>query len=160
MGCGKSTVGKRLANRLHLTFLDLDSSIEKNYRQPISSIFANKGEEKFRELEHDCLKTILEQDDYVLALGGGTPCFYDNMELINKSGSSIYIQMSVKSLADRLIHAKRSRPLIEKMTEKEMQEYISSHLPIRENYYLKAHYTVKGEDLNIEELESLIRSFS
>lgn len=157
MGCGKSTAGKQLANKLHLNFLDLDKYIEQNYRQSIPTIFRNEGEEKFRELEHLSLQELLKQDNYVLSLGGGTPCFYNNMDLIKKSGISVYLKMSVQSLVNRLIHAKNPRPLIKEMTERELEEYISAHLPIREHYYSMADYTIKGENLNMGELELLIK---
>ena len=156
MASGKSTVAKRLARQLNLDFFDLDTYIEATYQKSIDSIFKKEGEAAFRIIEHNCLQILLKQDNYVLALGGGTPCFYNNMDIINAQGKSIYIKMSIQSLADRLIHAKKKRPLIQQHNKQELTTYIAAHLYEREKFYLQAHYVIKGENLNILTLQNLI----
>src|SRR5688500_7926474 len=93
MGSGKSTVGKKLAQKMTLDFIDLDAYIEKQRQKTISYFFENFGEEKFREIERDALAELLEKDNVVISTGGGTPCFFDNMEKIKKNGISVYIEM-------------------------------------------------------------------
>src|SRR5688500_7831796 len=102
MGCGKSSAGKKLANKLGFEFIDLDEMIEKQYQKSVSEIFETEGENKFREYEHNCLKGLLDKENIVISLGGGTPCYYNNMELINTHGTSIYLKMSTEVLASRL----------------------------------------------------------
>lgn len=157
MGSGKSTAGKKLAAKLGLGFLDLDEYIEKEYGKTIAEIFETEGEERFRELEHLYLKKVMEMDNIVLSLGGGTPCFYNHMEMINNNGISIYFKMSADALANRLMNAKKERPLIKNMSASELKEFITSSLEKRETFYLQAQYKVKAKDLNIDELVVFLR---
>lgn len=157
MGSGKSTAGKKLASKLGLTFLDLDEYIETEYGKTISEIFDTEGEEKFRELEHLYLKKVLTFDNIVLSLGGGTPCFYNHMELLNNSGLTVYLKMSVDALASRLLNAKKKRPLIENMNESELKDFIEANLVKREPFYLQAHYKVKAKNLDIDELTEFLK---
>jgi shikimate kinase len=157
MGSGKSTVGKELASKLNYEFIDLDKLIESDYKQTIPEIFATKGEKEFRAMEHNTLKRVIEKDNLVVACGGGTPCYYDNMELMNNNGVSVYIKMSVDTLVKRLSNAKEKRPLIENKTESELRTFINRQLEKREDIYHKAQYTVKGKDLNVEELALFVK---
>lgn len=160
MGCGKTTIGKKLSRILHCTFIDTDTLFEKENNITVFDFFAKEGEDKFREIEHRLLvKTLKENDNAIISTGGGTPCYYDNMELINKSSLSIYIKMSVQSLTVRLLYSYKKRPLIEELEEEtDLKHYIEQTLNIREPFYNKARYTVKGESVNMDELVSLIKS--
>lgn len=157
MGSGKSTAGKKLASRLGMNFLDLDEYIETEYGKTIPEIFGQDGEDRFRELEHLYLQKVIMGDNLVISLGGGTPCHYNNMELINNNGVSIYFKMSADALAHRLVNAKKKRPLIDGMSEEQLKSYIHNNLDKREIFYLQAHYKVKAKDLDIDELADFIR---
>ncbi len=156
MGSGKTTVGKKLSNKLHIPFLDLDQEIEKKEGKTIAQIFALHGEKYFREIEHEVLIALIEKESFVLSTGGGTPCFYDNMEHMKQSGTSIYLQLHPKSLTDRLIHAKNQRPLIQNKSEDEILEFITNLLEKREAYYMKSDLIAKGENLSASKLLVLI----
>ena len=123
MGSGKSSTGKLLASQLDYNFIDLDKFIEKEYKMTIPEIFSSKGEKEFRAMEHNCLKKVVEKENTVVACGGGTPCYYGNMELMNNNGTTVYLKMSVDTLVNRLLHAKDKRPLILNKTEKELKEF-------------------------------------
>lgn len=157
MGSGKSTVGEKLAAKLKYDFIDLDKLIESDYKQSIPEIFATKGEKEFRAMEHNTLKRVIEKNNVVVACGGGTPCYYDNMELMSKNGVTVYIKMSVDALVDRLTNAKEKRPLIENKTAPELRSFIKRQLEKREDIYHKAQYTVKGKDLNVDELALFVK---
>lgn len=156
-GSGKSTVGKTLARAFGYTFIDLDEEIEQRYHTSIPVFFDKFGENAFRACEHAVLKDSLQKENIVLATGGGAPCFFDAMQLINENSLSIYIQLSPKSLFHRLINAKKKRPLVKNKTPEELLHYIEETLPKREEYYTQAKITVKGESINLKELEEKIR---
>lgn len=157
MGSGKSTVGEKLASKIKYSFVDLDKFIEAEYHQTIPEIFASKGEGEFRAMEHNALKKLVERDDVVIACGGGTPCYYDNMELMNNHGITVYIKMSVDTLVSRLSVAKEKRPLIQNKTPEELRAFVIRQLEKREDFYHKAQYTVKGKDLNVDELATFVK---
>lgn len=151
MGCGKSAIGKQLTDQLGFDFIDLDLLIERKQQLSISEIFQIEGEDKFRELEHNCLKDVsttlnMNNKNTIISTGGGTPCFYDNIELMNKSGITIYLQMSIEALVNRLRNEKNVRPLIKGLTDEKLNDYIQENLKQREEYYLLARYTVNAED--------------
>jgi len=149
-GAGKSTIAKRIASRLNLSVLDTDKMLEEKYHISVYDCFEKYGEEAFRQLEYNILKEALQQEDVVIATGGGAPCFSDAMTLINKNAFSIYIEMAVKSLTQRLLHAKVTRPLTKNKTEEELYDFVSKQLVFREPFYKQAHLTVKGEDIDLE----------
>jgi shikimate kinase len=155
-GAGKSTIGKKFAQRINYNFVDLDRYFEKKYRSSILNFFQTNGEEKFRRLEHELLKEVLQQSRCVVACGGGTPCFYNNMELINLHATSIYIELPPTSLHQRLLHFKENRPLIKELTSDELLQYINVTLEEREPFYKKANFTVNGEKIEISTLVKLI----
>jgi shikimate kinase len=157
MGSGKSTVGKKLAAKIGYEFIDLDKFIESEYKQTIPEIFATKGEKEFRAMEHNALKKLIEKNNLVIACGGGTPCYYENIELMNNNGVTVYIKMSADMLVSRLINAKVKRPLIENKTEKELHAFVNRQLEKREDIYHQAQYTVKGKDLDINELAKFVK---
>lgn len=156
MGCGKSSVGKKIANRLGYNFIDLDDYVEKKSGMPIPEIFEKHGEGHFRKLENYSLKEIAGLEKVVVSTGGGTPCYSKNMDLINASGMSIYLKMSSDTLFSRLRDSKTPRPLISGMDENQLRNYIREKLLEREFYYSQAHFKVKAKDLKLEELHSFL----
>ena len=151
-GAGKSTVAKKIASYLNFSVLDTDKILEEKYHISVYNCFQKYGEETFRKLEYNVLVGALQQDNVVIATGGGAPCFSDAMKLINETAFSIYIEMSPKSLTQRLLHAKVVRPLTHNKTEQELLAFIKDRLALREPVYKQAHLTVKGENLNFAEL--------
>jgi len=149
MGVGKTTYGRKLAIKLGYKFIDLDKYIENKYKFTISSVFNYFGEEVFRRIEHLTLLEISNQENVVVATGGGTPCFESNIDIINNSGISIYLYLTEKQLLNRLINAKKKRPLIKDKNSDELLIYITNTLNEREKYYLKAKVVVKALDLKV-----------
>jgi len=157
MGSGKTTLAKKLAKKLNRMFYDLDQEIEEKEHLIIPQIFEQKGEDYFREIESEALKIILAKEEpFVLSVGGGTPCFYENMELINTSGVSIYLKYNAGILASRLINAKVKRPLIKALDEIELNEFITNKLFEREMFYKECNFTLEGNNLKVEDLERLL----
>jgi shikimate kinase len=140
MGSGKTTIGKCLAKQLGLQFIDLDYFIENRYHKSIAQIFAEKGEVAFREMERNVLHEVILFEDTVVSTGGGVPCFFDNLEVINKNSTSIYLRTSPDELAKRLSVSKEKRPLIKDKSPEELKAFIASNLEIREAFYNQASY--------------------
>lgn len=157
-GSGKTTVGKKLASKLQYDFIDLDACFEAKYRISVDLFFSKYDEEAFRLCERDLMHELLEKENCVISTGGGTPCFFDTMDLIEKSAVSIYLQMSPISLTHRLLHAQKTRPLLKGKGEKEIKEYVESRLTIREPYYLRSNLIFKGESVDVNEIVSSLRS--
>jgi shikimate kinase len=149
-GAGKSTIAKRIASQLHFSVLDTDKMLEEQYRISVYDIFEKYGETVFRHLEYKVLVEALKKENVVIATGGGTPCFFDAIKLINEAAYSIYIEMSPKSLALRLLHAKVIRPLTKNKTEAELLIFVNEQLALREPFYKQAHHTVKGESFDLQ----------
>src|SRR5690554_4762065 len=126
MGSGKTTVGKRLAKALSLDFIDLDAYIQSKYRKTIPQLFEEKGEKGFRELEHLTLREVATFEDVVISTGGNAPCFFDNMELMNGAGTTVYLQAEPNELADRLAASKTVRPLIAGKSREELVPFITN----------------------------------
>ncbi len=145
-GSGKSTIAKQVAKQTGLRFIDADNYIENLYHSRISKIFDYVGEAGFREIEHVSLKKILtEEDDFILATGGGMPCFHNNMQLILENSISIYLKIDEDELFRRLHPSKKTRPLIQNMTNDELKSYIKKTLNNRKNYYRQAEYLYNFE---------------
>ena len=160
MGSGKSTHGKKLASLLKRDFLDLDEFIVSKYHQSIDELFAQKGESEFRNIESKELNTIINLNKpIVVSLGGGTPCFNNNIELLKNSGLLVYIQMDAKALTNRLINAKSSRPLIKNKSNDELLIFISESIKNREKYYNQAHITINGINIDEHEIHEAIQEF-
>lgn len=154
MGCGKTTHGKKLAKGLHYQFVDLDKFIEKKYKSTVSQLFQEKGESEFRNIETEALSECFKSNaPTVISLGGGTPCFNDNLNRIKKKGLLVYIKMDAKSLFNRLKNASIKRPLLKGKTDEELLSYIEELLSHREMYYSEADVIVNGLSLN----ESILR---
>lgn len=146
MASGKSLVGKRLADELGLPFIDLDERIESKTGELISDLLPIKSGLYFRKLEREVLLETLEQPNYVLASGGGTPCYYNNMVEINKASTSFYLQETPKTLADRLKDDRKNRPLIKNISDEDLFEFVAKHLFERRDFYEAARFTVRGEN--------------
>lgn len=156
MASGKTTIGKHLALELGLDFYDLDIEIEKKSGFTIAETILNKGELFFRKLERQVLEVILVKDNFVLSTGGGTPCYYDNIDLISKNSLSVYLQYSVPELFARLDGNQRNRPLIAHLKGKALQEYIGQHLFERAQFYEKSTLIVRGKGENEIEMSQRI----
>lgn len=140
MGAGKTTVGKALAKDLGLMFYDLDWYIESRMRKTVAQIFEERGEEGFRQIERNMLHEVAEFEDVVISCGGGTPCFFDNMEYMNGQGDTVYLQASPDVLACHLKMGKSVRPLILGKTDEELMEFIKDSLEKREPFYSQARH--------------------
>jgi shikimate kinase len=157
MGSGKSTAGSNLAGKLSYQFIDLDLLIEKENGMSIPQLFSTKGESEFRAIEHNTLKKLIEKDNIVVACGGGTPCYYNNMEMMNNNGSTVYLKLSSDALFSRLKDEKTKRPIIANKTDDDLKSFIKRQLEKREDFYHQAQFTVKAKDLNVDEFSLLIK---
>jgi shikimate kinase len=147
MGVGKTTIGKLLSKELDVEFIDLDKYIENRYRKTIQEIFAQKGEAKFRIIEREMLREVATFQDVLISTGGGTPCFFNNMDVMNQLGVTVFIKASVDQLMSRLLASKNVRPIIHNKTPEELKEFVTKHLAEREVYYSKAKLTYPTEQL-------------
>lgn len=147
MGAGKTTLAKKLAKDLKCAFIDLDEAFENQYKITVSDFFAKYGEELFRKMESELLKTTASYGDCVVATGGGTPCFFDNIDWMNDNGVTIFVKVSPKTAADRIFHSKRKRPITDGKSIDELTAFVERHYAERLPFYEKAQITVKGEGL-------------
>ena len=142
MGAGKTTVGKALAKQLGLQFYDLDWYIESRMHKTVPQIFAERGEEGFRLIERNMLHEVAEFEDVVLSCGGGTPCFFDNMDYMNGQGDVVYLKAEPEVLYKHLLMGKVERPLLKNKTPEELIAFIKEQLKIREKFYTQAKHTL------------------
>lgn len=159
MGSGKTTLGKALAKAKNIPFTDLDDYISQRENASVQEIFNTKGEVYFRKKEAQYLKELLESDtEGVLALGGGTPCYGENMTLIQQSGSiSVYLKYQHRTLSERLAKDKQ-RPLLKNIRKEELEDFIRKHLFERAPFYLQANFTLPMDGLTLSEsLEKLLQ---
>ncbi len=154
MGSGKSTVARLLGEQLELKAVDLDTLIVSEAGQNITEIFAEKGEIFFRKLEHKVLKDVMESSQpFVLALGGGTPCYSGNMDIIQRATAQVfYLKMGIPALAERLRTEKEERPLISHIKDEELPEFIGKHLFERQPFYMQAKHILKVDNKSAEEI--------
>lgn len=163
MGSGKSTIGKEISKIVGISFYDLDEVIEKKEQKSIKNIFETKGEIYFRKIEHEILNDFLESNDsFILALGGGTPCYANNhVFLQNKDISSFYLKMSVEALVSRLKNEKEKRPIIANLSNDELDEFVRKHLFDRNYYYLQSKHIISTENKSVKEIsEEIIATYS
>ena len=159
MASGKSTIGREISKKLDMKFIDLDDYISKREKRSISEIFKVKGEIYFRRIESLYLSEILNsKDSFILSLGGGTPCYSNNMDLIlNSEAASIYIKAGIKTLVSRLTAEKNKRPLVAELEDDKLVEFVAKHLFERGFFYEQASMTVNTEDKSAEEITTEIR---
>ena len=150
MGAGKTTVGRKLAKEMNLSFIDLDLYIEGRYHRSIRQLFAERGEEAFRDIEKRLLHEVAEFEDVLVSTGGGTPCFFDNMEFMNMAGTTIYLKVSVDELASRLESCKQTRPVLQNRSGEELRSFIKENLEARTAYYEKANIIYDAEQMMTE----------
>jgi len=160
MGVGKSSVSKQLAAKLGCKFIDLDHYIEMRENKSITAIFKQKGEIYFRKIEHLYLKELLNANTFdIIALGGGTPCYANNMDLINSGPhQSFYLKMNLDSLTERLFQIKENRPLLSHIaTLEDLNDFVRKHLFERQFYYQQAKHTIDVSSLTVEEIVNRIK---
>lgn len=149
MGAGKTTIGKALSDEMNIPFYDLDWYIEARMHRNIKQLFEERGEEGFRKIEQAMLHEVAENENVIIACGGGTPCFFDNMDYMNRQGTTVYLKAIPEVLYAHLKMGKTIRPLLLGKTEEEIGQLIVRQVAERESYYLKAKYV-----LNINLLSS------
>lgn len=142
MGAGKTTIGKALGKEMGLPFYDLDWYIESRMRKKVSEIFEERGEEGFRQIEHNMLHEVAEFEDVIISCGGGTPCFFDNIDYMNRQGDVVYLKTEPETIYKHLKMSKNDRPLLRGKTEEELLAFIHEQLAQREPFYSKANHTV------------------
>ncbi|MGL4292648.1 MAG: shikimate kinase [Bacteroidales bacterium] len=148
MGAGKTTLGKQVAKKAGLSFIDLDVFIENRYHKTIRAIFEEKGESGFREIEREALHEVACFENVVIATGGGVPCFFDNAEFMNKNGVTVYLQTNPQVLFNRLRIAKQSRPILKEKTDEELLCFIEDNLQRREPFYQMATLLFDANELD------------
>lgn len=160
MGSGKSTIAKLLAKETQNQAYDLDAIIENEQKNTIKEIFKDKGEVYFRKLESDTLNSFLnQQDNFILSLGGGTPCYGNNMQMINQPNTQVfYLNASVNELFKRLVSEKANRPLIASLTDEELKEFIAKHLFERNVFYQQAQHIIPVDGKSPEAIASEIKT--
>ena len=153
MGSGKSHISKLLSSKLHYKLLDLDKEISLRLNKSIPEIFQKDGEIYFRKKEKEILEDILqEKENSILSVGGGTPTFYKNMDAINEKSTSFFLRTSVKTLSERILKNKEKRPLLARIPDEELPEFIAKHLFERNQFYQKANYIIETEGKSPEEI--------
>ncbi|MBO4581267.1 MAG: shikimate kinase [Bacteroidales bacterium] len=156
-GSGKTTLLKHLAKRLHYQGLDMDQLLEQKFSMSVRDYFAQYGQASFREQEHLLLQETLQWDNAVIATGGGTPCFYRNMQWMNTHGITLYLEMNAKALFSRLQNAKDRRPLLSQETD--LLQYIEQTLAERAPYYESAIIKVNGLNVNADEVVKQLKQY-
>ncbi|MFC4740556.1 shikimate kinase [Flavobacterium ponti] len=154
MGVGKTSLGKKLEKKVGFSCYDLDELIEKSENSTIETIFKDKGEVYFRKVEHELFKTFIERDeDFILSLGGGTPCYANNHLLLQRDDvTSVYLKASVSALVEKLKNKRAKRPLIKNLSEDELQEYIAKHLFDRNYYYQNSKFIINVDGKKKKEI--------
>jgi shikimate kinase len=159
MGSGKSSLGKRVAHEMKLPFIDLDKAIELEQKMSIPEIFAKLGDGKFREMEREFLRSLDNTKGALVAVGGGTPCFFDNMERMNQVGLTVYLNRPIAELAHRIENSKKSRPLTDQLTGDALKLFIANHLKEREKYYQQSKIIVNREEQTVNILVDRIQNY-
>lgn len=147
MGAGKTTLGKAFARRLNVPFIDLDWYIEERFHKTVGELFAERGETGFRELERNMLHEVAEFEDVVISTGGGAPCFFDNMEYMNRVGQTVFLDVHPDVLFRRLRVAKQQRPILQGKQDEELKAFIVEALAKRAEFYRQAKYIFNADEL-------------
>ncbi len=157
MGCGKTHWGRLLSRKLQVPFFDLDKKVEEQEDMPVTEIFESKGEEYFRLAEKSALHLITESHDtFVMACGGGTPCFYNSIDYMKKKGTVVWINCSIDCLYKRLVKEKETRPMIKAIPDKELKSYIIRKYSNRKIFYQQAHMILNEEEMDLDGLVNKI----
>ena len=160
MGCGKSTIGRRVAALMDINFIDLDKYIEERNFKSVADFFALDGESAFRLKERQALQEVAEFEEIVVGTGGGAPCFFDNMQLMNQAGITIYLAPDNETLACRLLKSKNERPLIAGKSKEELLAFIHQALEKRAPFYEQSKIIIRGKnDIEPEEVFKLIQEY-
>lgn len=165
MGAGKTTLGKAFAREMGLTFVDLDWYIEERFHKTVRQLFTERGEDGFRDLEKRMLHEVADFENVVISTGGGTPCFFDNVEYMNACGETVFLNVDFKVLFRRLKVAKQQRPLLVGKSDEELAEIIKEGLQKRLPFYTKAKYVFQADELenrhqireSVERLKELLK---
>nr|WP_321374837.1 shikimate kinase [uncultured Bacteroides sp.] len=147
MGAGKTTLGKAFAREMNLSFVDQDWYIEERFHKTVQEIFAERGEQGFRELERQMLHEIAEFENVVISTGGGAPCFYDNMDFMNLKGDTVFLNVTPEVLFSRLKMASQNRPILRGKSNEELKAFIAKTLEKRAPFYSKAKYIFNADEL-------------
>ena len=147
MGAGKTTLGKAFAREMNVPFIDLDWYIEERFHKSIRELFTERGEASFRELERNMLHEVGEFEDVVVSTGGGTPCFFDNMDYMNVCGDTVFLQVEPEVLFHRLKVAKQQRPLLANKSDEELMNFICEALQKRHPFYSQAKFLFRADEL-------------
>jgi len=153
MGSGKTHWGKLWSSQHKLSFIDLDDLIEEQQGKAIRTIFEEKGEEYFRQIESEVLHSLKNKENIIVASGGGTPCFHENMKWMNENGTTVYLKATPAELAQRLIKEKQKRPVIMNTSDDKLEEFIAEKLNERESFYEQA-------EVILEEAKATVQTFA
>ncbi|MBP6577314.1 MAG: shikimate kinase [Chryseobacterium sp.] len=157
MGSGKSHISKNLSQKINFKLIDLDQKISEQHGISIPEIFQTRGEIYFRKEEKRILEQLLNsEENLILSLGGGTPVYYNNMNIINEKSKSIFLRASVNTLTNRVLLQKNSRPLISKLEDSDIPEFIAKHLFERNPYYSQAHFSIDTDSKSASEISEEI----
>ncbi|MBK5272050.1 MAG: shikimate kinase [Bacteroidia bacterium] len=157
MGSGKTHWGHLLSQKLGIPFFDMDEQVVSHEDKSIVEIFAEKGEEYFRLIETDVLHLITEShESFVMSCGGGSPCYFNNIEYMNNSGTTVWINAPIEIIFQRLIKEKESRPLIKALTDEQLKAYINKKFADRKIYYDQASITIDEEPIQLDKLVEMI----
>ena len=157
MGAGKTTAARRLAQRMGWEVVDTDALFEEKYKISVNDFFNKYDEPLYRKLESEVLKATESLDHVVVSTGGGTACFFDNMDWMNQHGLTVFLRISPQAAVDRVIHSRHKRPLVEGKSEEELTEFVNQHYASRLPFYEQARITAKSEDFDIESLMEAIK---
>lgn len=156
MGCGKSRWGKIIAEHYGFRFIDLDTHIEERENATIPDIFSQHEESGFRLIEHEALESIRDEENVIIATGGGAPCFHNNMETMNSLGTTLFVECSPQLLQERISNSDNERPLVMHLSEDELLKYIIRHLNNRIPFYEQAQYKLVSGNLEIENFTAIL----
>lgn len=165
MGAGKTTLGKAFARKLHLSFVDLDWYIEERFHKTVGELFTERGETGFRELERTMLHEVGAFEDVIISTGGGAPCFFDNMDFMNRNGKTVFLNVHPDVLFHRLRVAKQQRPILQGKQDEELKAFIAQALEKRAPFYTQAQYLFNAGELedheqiekSVERLQALLK---
>ncbi len=150
MGAGKTTVGKELSKKSGLSFIDLDHFLEGRYHKTVRQIFEAKGEDGFRQAERRALHEVSDFENVIISTGGGTPCFFDNMEYMNTLGTTVYLKVSTPRLTERIALCKQTRPVLKDLSEDKLMDFVEASLMERSRFYEQAQIIFDAEIMETE----------